>query len=61
MTGYAIMHLSNVHTTRLKILTLYFIEGDISMKYFVSMVEFYMNASRTKAIRKTSPNYQKDP
>jgi hypothetical protein len=44
------MYKQNDHATRSKSLTPNFIEGAVSMMYFVSYVEFYMVASRDGSI-----------
>jgi hypothetical protein len=44
------MHGPNTHETRLKILTLNFVDGIVSMMYLVSYVKFCMAASRDESI-----------
>jgi hypothetical protein len=44
------MHRPNAHTTRLKILTLNFVEGVVSMRYLMQFVELCMAASRDRSI-----------
>jgi hypothetical protein len=48
--GHAAMHRPNAHTTRLKILTLNFVEGVVSMRYLMQFVELCMVASRDRSI-----------
>jgi hypothetical protein len=44
------MHGPNTHATRSKIPMPNFVEGAVSMMYFVPYVEFYMDASRDESI-----------
>jgi hypothetical protein len=48
--SHAAMHESNVHTTLLKISIPNFIEGSISMRYLMPIVEVYMTIKRDKNI-----------
>jgi hypothetical protein len=44
------MYESNDHATQLKISTLNFIDGTITMRYLMPFVKFYMIASRDESI-----------